>query len=52
MYGSKFTPLSVRPHEEQMTWLGAEYVAGTFRWEDGTPWDYSNWGTGRFLLVP
>ena len=34
---------------DQLTWLGAESVSGsTFRWEDGSPWDYTNWAPGRW----
>ena len=33
---------------EQDTWLGAEWVSGTtFRWLDGSAWDYTNWYPGE-----
>ncbi|KAK9969502.1 hypothetical protein ABG768_027667 [Culter alburnus] len=32
-----------------ITWLGGRRVIGTnnFRWLDGTPWSYNNWGVGQ-----
>jgi hypothetical protein len=35
--------------QSAVTWIGANDLAseGTFRWSDGTPWDYSNWLPGQ-----
>ena len=33
----------------RLAWLGAERVSGTaFQWEDDSPWDFGNWGPGKW----
>ena len=27
------------------TWFGGEKIDGTWKWADGTTWDYTNWAT-------
>ncbi|KAH7707003.1 nattectin-like protein [Aphelenchoides avenae] len=28
-------------------WLGGQKTNGTWRWTDGSPWNYSNWARGK-----
>ena len=39
--------LSKLKYEFGPAWIGGYHNGYDWRWRDGTPWDYTNWGTGQ-----
>ena len=45
----------IQPHPDEqyygMMLLGASCVQGSYKWDDGTPWEYENWNSGYLSKI-